>query len=171
MPAANALASDLGLLQAGWQTGTAYMVAHLLISAQHPDLQYSHIPPRHAVDFVGLAVVPSSKSLLAAAHAEGSQRASSDALLTLTEGLFDLIGNKRFDEIELLLKSIDPALVAPEISVTILRATCSHKHLLASWSNYLEKTRRDLRKRGLPSDQVLIGLGGETERRATLTTV
>src|SRR5690348_1704758 len=32
-PPVSALASDLGLLQAGWQTGTTRMVAHLLISA------------------------------------------------------------------------------------------------------------------------------------------
>ena len=164
-PPVNALASDLGLLQAGWQTGTTALVAHLLITAHHPDLKYSHILPRPAVDFVELAVIPTGDSLLAAAVAEGSRRASSDSLLSLTEGIFDLIGLKRFDQIELLLKSLDPAQVAPEISVAILRATCSYKHFLSSWTEYLEKTRRDLRKRGLASDQVLIGLGGETEQR------
>jgi hypothetical protein len=164
-PPVSALASDLGLLQAGWQTGTTRMVAHLLISAQHPDLKYSHILPRPEVDFVGLAVIPTGESLLAAAVAEGSRRASSDSLLLFTEGIFDLIGFKRLDQIELLLKSLDPAEVAPEISVAILRATCSYKHLLSSWTGCLEKTRRDLQKRGLPSDQVLIGLGGETEQR------
>jgi hypothetical protein len=161
VPSVNALASDLGLLQAGWQTGTAGMVAHLLMSAHHPDLKYSHILPRPTVDFVGLAVIPTGESLLAAAVAEGSQRASSDSLLSLTEGIFDLIGVKGFDQIELLLKSLDPAQVAPEISVVILRATCSYTHLLSSWTKYLEKTRLDLGKRGLPSDQVLIGLIGE----------
>jgi hypothetical protein len=148
----------------GWITSTADVVGLFLTGAAVTTSEYRHILPRRAVDFVQLKPVPTSESLLAAAVAEGSTRASSDALLALVEGLFELIGLRRFDQVDLLLKSADPALVAPEVAVGILRATSNYSHSLPNWPTFLKKTREELKKRGLQPDPILIGLGGGNDQ-------
>src|SRR5262245_31655230 len=162
-PAVKALASDLGLREAGWVTRTANLVVNL-IGADYPELKYSNIVPRPAVDFVDLTVVPTGESLLAGAVAEGAKRASHDGLLSLTEGIFELIGSKSFDQIDFVLRSMEPEKVAPEILVTVLRATSGYTQFLHAWAGCLEKARHHLAKRGLPADQILIGLIGEYEQ-------
>lgn len=158
-PEANALAVDLGINQAGWKTSTAGLIAAFLENAGSATSEYRHIIPRAAIDFVQIRPVVTSKSLLAAAATEGPARASSDGLLNLVEGLFELLGSRRFNEVELLLQSANPAELAPEISVGILRVTSNYAHSLKPWSAFLERTRGELTKRGLPTDAILVGLG------------
>jgi hypothetical protein len=169
----NALASDLGLYKAGWITSTAYSVALFLGSTGITTSEYRHILPRGPIDFVQVKPVATGQSLLAAITAEGTIRASSGSLLVLVEGLFELIGSRQFDEVDLLLQ-IDPADVAPEVSVGILRVTSNYARSLQHWSDFLEKTREDFKRRGLSPDPILVGLSGgdnQLDQRAKSNTV
>ena len=159
-PESNALATDLGLYQAGWKTSTSDLIALFLVGSTLTS-EYRHILPRAAIDFVRIEPRVTGQGLLAAAVAEGSMRASSDSLLALVEGLFELIGSRRFDEIDVLLQTADPAQLAPEVSVGILRVTSNYDQFLRNWSAFLEKTREEFKRRGLSPDPILVGLGVE----------
>jgi hypothetical protein len=163
-PKASALAADLGLYQAGWKTTTAERVALFLYGTGAVTPEYQNIIPRTAVDFVQIEPIATSQGLWAAALAEGTKRASSDALLALVEGLFQLIGSRRFTEIDLLLQTAEPSEVAPEVSVGLLRVTSNYEGYLRHWRPFLQKTKQELKRRGLPSDPILVGLNGSDDQ-------
>jgi hypothetical protein len=156
-PERSALAVDFGLNQQGWTTSTTGAIG-LYLSNTFVSSEYSHIVPRTPVDFVELKPAPTSASLLMSALAEGKERASSDALLAIVDGVLDLINVGQFHEIDALINSINPALAAPEISVGILRVTSHYVSSLPSWNALLTKTREELQSRGLPTDTILVGL-------------
>jgi hypothetical protein len=159
-PELNTLAADLGLYEVGWRTSSTDFVALFMSSTGTVASGYQHILPRTAIDFVRVNPIVTGQGLLAEAIAQGSKRASSDALLALVEGLLDLIGSRRFHEIDDLLQTADPAQLAPEVSVGILRVTSNYNQWLRHWSALLAKTQEEFRRRGLSPDQILVGLIG-----------
>ncbi len=130
----------------------------LLLDASR-DYQWN--APFKTLDVVNLNAIPSARGMLEAMYVEGAYRASSDALLRSLETLFELAGQKQFDQLEWLFQHSEAERLAPEFLVGMLRATANYVHWLPTWTAYRDATRRELLRRSLPADDILVGLGGE----------
>jgi hypothetical protein len=154
-----AVFDDVELLQAGW-IPTPFPVFSVEnywpIGDAAPDYRWSDTIGY--INLVELPTGPAVSELLEQLYKEGPKRASSDGLLKLLEELFSLVGRKRFGQLEALLEAANLQRLAPEFAVAILRATANSRRSLSSWSTFREATRAELKRRGLSTDEVLVGL-------------
>jgi hypothetical protein len=158
---AHALSVDTGPIPAEWHSAwTALAAKHLYVLFEQFGSNFRWNSPFDAINIVELTALPDSRNLLEMAYAQGSDRVSSDALLEFMEGLFDLTSHKQIYQIEWLLKNAEPARLAPEISVGLLRATASLARSLFLWERYYKATYDELTNRKLNAEKILVGLRG-----------
>jgi hypothetical protein len=146
-------AANVALLQAGWSGSEVYRP----IGGAGQDYQWAYAAA--TIDLVELKAAPSLTELLEEIYKEGEMRASSDGLLKLLDVLFELTGRKHLAQIEWLLQNTIVEKLAPEFAVGILRATANSRRLLPTWPKFRDAVRRELGRRNLNADQILIGLG------------
>lgn len=80
-------------------------------------------------------------------------------LVPIIESLHLLMGNNCFPQIRQIMESLQVEKIAPEVIVTILRATFTASSVIAdSWFSLRDKTASLLNKRKMPSEQILRGL-------------
>ena len=159
--AAQALILDTGAIQPKWHSAWTTLAAeHLYDLFERVGSNFRWNAPFDAIDIVELKALPDSSKLLDVAYDQGNAYVSSDALLDFMEGLFELINHKQTEQIERLLSTAEPARLAPEISVGLLRATAHFAHSLPSWKRCYHITYEELTKRKLDADKVLVGLRG-----------
>ncbi|MBU3641627.1 hypothetical protein [Polynucleobacter sp. Fuers-14] len=88
-----------------------------------------------------------------------SRKINSNEIATIISGIHLLVGQKSFNQISILLKSVKLKTVAPEVFVALLRSTYTVKGSLArSWFQFRDDVDRELRHRELPSEVILKGL-------------
>lgn len=156
--ASHALAPDVGLFDAGWlpaMRASNLQICNLILEA---NTDYHWIPAIGSLDVVSLKSLPQSSDLLAQMYADNADRASSTVLFQILDSLFELTGQKQFNEVDVLLLDADVQKLAPEFSVGLLRATANYSQYLIQWTPFLNKVQEDLERRGLPHAQILAGL-------------
>jgi hypothetical protein len=152
-----ALLGDVGLLSAGW--------VPLLPSAfenwwqfGNDSTEFEWNDPIDYVDILELPSAPALPELLDKLYEDGPERASSDRLLELLGGLFELTGRKQFGQVEWLLQNANVDRLAPEFAVGMLRATANYRSSLPSWLAFRDAARSELNLRRFDANKILIGL-------------
>jgi hypothetical protein len=162
VPPTGAAFGDIALIQGGWSFARHIFVnTYLDYSACQFPTDYSKFiwdAPVQEFDLITLKASPDPVRLLEEMYGEGAERASSDGLFRILDAMFELSSRKKSTEVDWLLTKAQPEKLAPEYAVGILRATSNDFTWLDSWSNFRDKVRDDLERRGFDAAQVLVGL-------------
>jgi hypothetical protein len=164
LPHERALTADVTLRRAGWTTMLAE--EQLMFYGCSAGRDYDWVSAVKQLDLVRTRESPNVQELLEVISSERIDRASSEGLFRLLEALFELTGRKQFRQIEWLFQNAHPERLAPELSVGILRATSQYVRSIPSWEHYLDRTRTELQRRGIDSEQVLVGLHARSQALA-----
>lgn len=112
---------------------------------------------------------PSARLLLKELHEAGPKKVSSDLLYKNLETLLHLISLNEFGEIDWMFENAQINLIAPEVLVGMVRATCNNTGSLVSWAPFLSKVADELSRRGFDAASVLDGLLEDPISRAEQT--
>jgi hypothetical protein len=147
------------LVRDGWQTLPSSMAA-AQPTPFDADAQcnYRWNNSVETLDLVSIRSTPDLNAVLESMYREGVGRASSDGLMEMLQTLMDLTGDREFSALDRLLLEADPARLAPEYLVGLLRATANYAMSIPSWSQFRDKVRSQLTKRGLPASEIMVGL-------------
>jgi hypothetical protein len=147
---------DMGLLNAGWNVARVGLFDTQEVIGEREKFCWAREP--HAVQIISRNANPNHQAMLHKIYEDGSVRATSDRLISILDELFQLVGQKSYFEIDLLLRTLDPKMSAPEYFVGLLRATSKEVRHLPSWPSLFNSVKTELRTRGIDPDKILIGL-------------
>jgi hypothetical protein len=88
----------------------------------------------------------------------GTERSSSEQIMSVITGLNALLKDRRFEELNLIIGMVHPQRLSPELMLTFARLTFPVRDLLSSWFPFVRKIRQELDRRDLDSKKLLKGL-------------
>lgn len=84
--------------------------------------------------------------------------ASKEHLVLMVQGMNDLLRQQNFDTVDLVLRSMNPAALGPELLVGLVRITSAVRSKLPGWAGFLKVVRGELQSRNLNVATLLKGL-------------
>jgi hypothetical protein len=81
-----------------------------------------------------------------------------EVLSNLIAGLGDLLTNKDYDAVDLILRSIGLNSVSPEVMLAFGRTCFAARQALSEWSSFVRRIRHEFERRGLAADRAVRGL-------------
>jgi hypothetical protein len=123
-------------------------------------LGYSSTEVQHPFMSVSPRTVskPVDVSWLFKAIACGRNECSKEALTALISGLSDLLLNRSYEAIDLVLRSILNFQLSPEALLAIARTSFAARRNLREWAGYVASMREEFRRRGLDANRLAQGL-------------
>ena len=97
-------------------------------------------------------------SWLFKAIACGRDECSKEALTALISGLSDLLFNRSYDVIDLVLRTIMNFHLSPEVLLAIARTSFAARYNLREWEGYVGGMKEEFRSRGLDVHRLAQGL-------------
>jgi hypothetical protein len=101
---------------------------------------------------------PVDISWLFKAIACGRDECSKEVLTALISGLSELLLNRSFDVVDLVLRSVVNFPLSPEAQLAIARTSFAARRNLREWTGYVSAMKDEFRKRGLDVNRLAQGL-------------
>jgi hypothetical protein len=148
---------DVGLHNAGWTFARNNRVLELHeVIGSRAKFCWAHELDR--IEIVSPTLGPNHQQLADKIYADETDRADGEKLVALLDDLFNLVGNRQYTDLDLLMKSLDVSRAAPEYLVGVLRATSQIIAQLSYWESFLGAVTTELTVRKLNPASVLVGL-------------
>ncbi len=126
-----------------------------------PGLVHISNEPRYTASITATRPVskPVDLSWLFKAIACGREECSKEALTTLISGLSDLLLNKSYDVVDLILRSVLNFHLSPEALLAMARTSFAARQSLREWTTFVAAMKDEFRVRGLDVNRLAQGLG------------